>query len=246
MSAKLNPAWITDTVRQLAVRAYGKGQPTRWSGANHEPNPDHVPAEYGVLPILADALQDAGCDNEPLLADMRADLSAWRWAGYSDRAVALKQLAETPVADLTQWYEEDRVWRLKCRIREAATAAIALANKTHADYVERIVRAEHAARIARKLASLENRSKIAYATREVSRGYWLAQYAAMLRTPGYVAVEKHDLRGTPPAGTIWVRPASSGRWGKSRRDKWGRPMTPAEVEAYVAAQAAKETARVAN
>jgi hypothetical protein len=49
----VEPAWLTSTVLALARRA----DETR---------------EFGVLPILADALQDAGCDDEGLLAHCRA------------------------------------------------------------------------------------------------------------------------------------------------------------------------------
>jgi hypothetical protein len=46
--------WLTSTVLALARQADDTG-------------------EYGVLPILADALQDAGCDNEYVLARCRAE-----------------------------------------------------------------------------------------------------------------------------------------------------------------------------
>lgn len=48
----VEPEWLTSTVVALARRA-DEGQ------------------EFGVLPILADALQDAGCDDEELLAHLR-------------------------------------------------------------------------------------------------------------------------------------------------------------------------------
>jgi hypothetical protein len=48
----VDPGWLTSTVRVLA----GQADETR---------------EFGVLPILADALQDAGCDNESILNHCR-------------------------------------------------------------------------------------------------------------------------------------------------------------------------------
>lgn len=49
---KFNKKWRTDTVLALANRAYDAH-------------------EFGTLPILADALQDAGCDSEDLLNHLR-------------------------------------------------------------------------------------------------------------------------------------------------------------------------------
>lgn len=51
---RCDPAWLTSTVMALARQADDTG-------------------EYGVLPILADALQDAGCDNEFILDRCRAE-----------------------------------------------------------------------------------------------------------------------------------------------------------------------------
>ena len=50
--AYFNPAWRTDTVLAVARRAYDA-------------------REFGTLPILADALQDAGCDSADLLNHLR-------------------------------------------------------------------------------------------------------------------------------------------------------------------------------
>ena len=47
-----NPDWFTSTVRDLATHIY----------ASHE---------FGTMPILADALQDAGCDDEQVLGHCR-------------------------------------------------------------------------------------------------------------------------------------------------------------------------------
>jgi len=49
-----NPDWFTSTVRELATVMY-----------------EH--REFSAMPILADALQDAGCDNEQILNHCRAE-----------------------------------------------------------------------------------------------------------------------------------------------------------------------------
>lgn len=55
LALRCDPSWLTPTVLTLARQADDTG-------------------EYGVLPILADALQDAGCDNEFILDRCRASL----------------------------------------------------------------------------------------------------------------------------------------------------------------------------
>jgi hypothetical protein len=47
-----NPAWRTDTAVALARQMYES-------------------RDFGAMPVLADALQDAGCDNEPILSHCR-------------------------------------------------------------------------------------------------------------------------------------------------------------------------------
>lgn len=51
---RCEPVWLTSTVLTLARQADDTG-------------------EYGVLPILADALQDVGCDNEYILGRCRVE-----------------------------------------------------------------------------------------------------------------------------------------------------------------------------
>jgi hypothetical protein len=48
----LNPAWLTSTVLALAQQMYES-------------------RDFSPMPILADALQDAGCDNEDILNHCR-------------------------------------------------------------------------------------------------------------------------------------------------------------------------------
>jgi hypothetical protein len=62
----LAPEWCTETAVQLARVMYES-------------------RDFGAMPILADALQDAGCDNEGWLARMRD--TSWPWCrGWPDRA----------------------------------------------------------------------------------------------------------------------------------------------------------------
>jgi hypothetical protein len=49
-----NPDWFTSTVRDLAAHIY-------------------TSREFSAMPILADALQDAGCDDEQILTHCRAN-----------------------------------------------------------------------------------------------------------------------------------------------------------------------------
>jgi hypothetical protein len=64
------------------------------------------------------------------------------------------------------------------------------------------------------------------------KGYWPRQFEKMLQAnPGFIRVELHDLIGTPPPGEIWVRKSKGGKWGKSRSEKKGRPLTAEEMEA---------------
>jgi hypothetical protein len=48
----LNPAWLMSTVKALATQMYES-------------------RDFGAMPILADALQDAGCDNDDVLTHCR-------------------------------------------------------------------------------------------------------------------------------------------------------------------------------
>ena len=50
--ATLDPAWRTSTVLALASQMYGS-------------------RDFGAMPILADALQDAGCDTDDILTHCR-------------------------------------------------------------------------------------------------------------------------------------------------------------------------------
>lgn len=49
---ELDPNWLTSTVREMAASVYES-------------------REFGVLPVLADALQDAGCESDPILSHLR-------------------------------------------------------------------------------------------------------------------------------------------------------------------------------
>jgi hypothetical protein len=61
--------------------------------------------DYAATPILADALQDAGCDDEALLDALRGELPFWSAERqvariYSDETAAAVDWVETFVADL--------------------------------------------------------------------------------------------------------------------------------------------------
>ena len=81
MIPDIKPEWRTSTVVNLcrAIRESG---------------------DYSALPILADALQDADCDDTSLLTDLRSPLPLWQ----QERQVALIMSAETAAA--VRWLEQ--------------------------------------------------------------------------------------------------------------------------------------------
>lgn len=111
------------------------------------------------------------------------------------------------------------------------------AARAAADEMVRV--AVHALVVAPKLAREDAIIAEARANREVSRRYWATARRGYMARVGYVWAGTHDLRGTPPAGYVWMRPATSGKWARSRRDKEGRPLTTAEMAAILAARAEK-------
>lgn len=64
-----NPVWFTSTVRDLAAHIYTR-------------------REFTALPILADALQDAGCDAEQILNHCRANKPHTRGCWVFDAILA--------------------------------------------------------------------------------------------------------------------------------------------------------------
>lgn len=83
-----------------------------------------------------------------------------------------------------------------------------------------------------EIAYHEAESKKAYTERRVGDGHRHKTLAAALSQPGYVRVERPStMRGEPPAGVIWHKPATSGKWGKPAQTKHGRPLTTEELEA---------------
>lgn len=178
--------------------------------------------------ILADALLDAGCDNAWLIRQIRTMAGrSHPWCEYS-----------------TMDYGPNReyIFRTRetlCRLAGRPTPAeerqaLALARAAAAKTEEERLIAEHCDLVAPIVDRLEARAKVAYAARENSRGYRLRQMAKAIRTPGYVHAQYHDLHGNPPAGHVWIRGATSGKYGRSRMDKKGRPLSPSEVAAYMA------------
>lgn len=161
--------------------------------------------------VLADLLTDHGRDSEARI--LREKYGAPEL--YGDRILTYYQAEQ-----------RRREARLAEERRLAAIEAAALA-EAH----RRVVSADY--------ALLRAQSAAAYAERRVSDGYWALLHARMLeRHIGYVEVIVLSAmqRGTPPAGVIWVRPSSGGRWGKSRAEKKGRPLTRTELEALANAR----------
>ncbi|HEV3383949.1 MAG TPA: hypothetical protein VG097_04000 [Gemmata sp.] len=67
----LNPSWLTSTVLALASQMYDSG-------------------DFSALPILADALQDAGCDNSDILDHCRGPGPHVRGCWVVDKLLAKK------------------------------------------------------------------------------------------------------------------------------------------------------------
>jgi hypothetical protein len=73
----LRAEWLTDTVRAIAKQMDATG-------------------DFGAVPILADALQDAGCDDEVALARCRAASGVHCRGNWVVDSVLGRNLAETP------------------------------------------------------------------------------------------------------------------------------------------------------
>lgn len=76
----MKPEWRTTTVVQLCLGM-------------------RETQEYGALPILADALEEAGCDNEKMLGELRGQLDTME----AQRQVALVYSEES--AEAVRWME---------------------------------------------------------------------------------------------------------------------------------------------
>lgn len=147
-----------------------------------------------LMSVLADALEEAGCADEKVLAALRV----------GDKYTQDAHWARMPlISRLREILRELRIRRESAELTKATVSIV---------------------------TDLEERSRDAYAQRQVSLGYRLKAKALLLKKhPGYIRVESHDLRGTPPPGTIWIRWSSGGRYGKSRREKFGRKLTVQEL-----------------
>jgi hypothetical protein len=76
-AAELRAEWLTDTVRAIAKQMDETG-------------------DFGAVPILADALQDAGCDDEVALARCRAASGVHCRGNWVVDSVLGRNLADTP------------------------------------------------------------------------------------------------------------------------------------------------------
>ena len=160
--------------------------------------------DESLMSVLADALEEAGCTDAEAISAMRTSNTVATHKSHWGRMPLISQLREG----------------LRKMRQEQAASDLARA---------------HTAATAEIVAALEHRSKEAYAAREVRNGYRRKCRAALIAgTPGYVEAITHDLRGTPPPGVIWIRWSSGGKWSVSRRAKFGRALTVAELMRLIA------------
>lgn len=210
-----------------SILTWADGTVARIAGAILDAHPAGSRRPVGDAAMLADALTDAGCDNDWLVRQVRAMAShSQPWASYTtddtgpdgERLVVprevLCRLAGRPTPE-----------------EEAEAAKVAAAAR---------LAEVQAAVTAEAVAELESEAAECYAARNVSGAYWARQLIAAMQRPGYVSarVVARDgtIRGTPPAGHVWILPSTGGRWGKSRREKKGRRLTLDEMEAILAAR----------
>lgn len=157
----------------------------------YQGSPDTNPVLLGVL---ADALEDADCQEHEAIRLLRASNLSW-----SSRI--------------------DGIYSMVREVREIAAA------KTKAE-----VAAAHLVATGDAVAAMLAESKAAYSRREVGHGYQLRERAQLIQSRvGYVDAVTHDLRGTPPAGVIWIRWSKGGKFSSSRKMKFGRPLTVSEL-----------------
>ncbi len=123
----------------------------------------------------------------------------------------------------------DDFWVEACGVLNQLLSTIEL--HRGAEHHRQLIEA-HCAVVEAKVKELRDASIQAYSSRDQSNGYWLREYANLLSNHiGYVHIVKRSLVGIPPAGTIWVRPATGGRYGRGRIDKYGRRLTLDELRA---------------
>jgi len=97
---------------------------------------------------------------------------------------------------------------------------------------QRVLTALHSRMVESRVAMLEAEAKEAYSNREVSKGYWRREIASALRNnPGYLRVEigslMHPSHREP--GTIYIRRATAGKFGRSKAVRFGRQLTINEM-----------------
>jgi hypothetical protein len=131
---------------------------------------------------------------------------------------------------------------LQLQLRQAALTGDEVSRLVYADWLEErnfhpltvaYYRGEpvsekdlHAALLEAQLQALLAEAQEAYANKRVSDGYWAMQKVRLLSRTGYLSVViGADLRHPARPGEILVRPATKGKWSKSRADRYGRRLT---------------------
>lgn len=231
----IGPTWQEQDAHRRAVRAWHERyEPTGWvEGDEPEPEPLRQP-RWDLAPILADALEDAGVGDQKFLADLRSGPQGYGNNPGSTRAQwgnnpnVIHTLAHGDPAEIQSNWDHHLAMMGRRRQAEEATRQAA----------ERLA-AAHQKVVGPRIAHLEARAKEASRRRAVSESYWSRVRAGALSELGFVTVRigghpDRGMRGTPPPGEVWIRPATSGRWGKSRMVKKGRPLTAEELEAMTA------------
>lgn len=101
---------------------------------------------------------------------------------------------------------------------------------------DEIIKQVHWDLVGGQVAEYQAKSKACYAKKDTGGGYWNREKANLLSIVGYDRVlvgHRATLSSVPPPGEIWVRPAESGRYSKSRITSKGRPLTLAEMEVLI-------------
>lgn len=101
---------------------------------------------------------------------------------------------------------------------------------------DEIIKQVHMDLVGGQVAEYQAKSKACYARQDISGGYWNREKANLLSIVGYDRVlvgSRATLSSVPPPGEIWVRPAESGRYSKSRITRKGRPLTISEMEVLI-------------
>lgn len=181
---------------------------------------------YDTIEQLAQALVDA-----PTSTNLARLLDLLQETGkFEDHDSWGKKLTAAAELDLDWAQQFGRSILTSCAMREKSAALLERYNT-------------HSQLIRKKVDEFRAEAKRAYKARRVGDGYWLSEFADLLTSNiGYVDVYiRNSYVGLecPPPGVIWVRPASSGRYGRSRKTWRGRALTLEEMQAMLESQDAQ-------